>query len=740
MTTYTARSRVLGSLLATAVAALTLSAAGPALADPVAPPGPGLPTPTVPAVPSGPDISSWQHPNGKAINWPAVSAAGATFTVIKATEGPTYTNSYFASDRDAATANGIVTGGYHYARPALPVSTAADQARRFAATLGPLTSPGTLPPVLDLETSGGLTPGQLVTWAQVFLETVQRSTGRVPVVYTYPSFWNVQMANSGAFTRYPLWLAAYRSTPPAPVGAWGAWTMWQYTASARLPGISGDVDMNRFAGDAVAFTAFTDGTAAAPVAVAAPAAPVLVRAGAGPRSAAVRWVPSDDGGALPTSYSVTVSPGGRQVTVPGTATTATVTGLAPGRAYSFTVTATNMAGTSAASRASAAVTALGDVPATPAGLTAVPGRGSVRLSWRAGAGPGAPSSYTVRRCSPAPCSPAAVVATTAATSYVDTGLTGGLTYTYAVAASNGWGGSSATAPVSTLPQPVVDVLPAPSAPRVIASDSRLMVSWAPVRYAASYKVYRCTTPACVPGGPSVATLPGTVTRWAQRVPAGVRYTYAVTAVAGAVVSPMGAAGSGTSLIPQSLRVTATPAVPASGQPVTLRVQLSRADTRAALAGRRVTLALTPARGSSPKPLTLTTSATGLATVVVRTEVNASVSVRSSARDLLTTVTRRSVQVKPVLTGVLSNAAAPRTAKVALTGRTSASYAGERVFRQVLLTGVWRIVASAPISRTGTYRLTVPATMVPASTSMRVLIGRTARHQTGYSPVVVLTRS
>lgn len=739
-------------LLALALAALAVQGASPAAAD-VAPlptpapspaplPAPPLP-PVLPDVPTGPDVSRWQHPGGRAIDWAAVRGAGTTFTIIKATEGSTYVNPWFGGDRDGATAAGLAVGGYHYARPAMPVSTAVDQARAFAATLGPLTAPGTLPPVLDIETSGGLTPGQLVTWSQTFLETLQQRTGRVPVVYTYPSFWKVQMADSAAFTRYPLWLAAYRSTPPAPVGGWSAWSIWQHTASARLPGISGDVDMNRFAGDQTAFAAFADGTLAEPVVVVAPAAPVSVRAVAGPRSAAVRWVPSDDGGAVPTSYTVTVSPGGRTVTVPGSATSATVTGLAPGGTAAFAVTATNVAGTSASSRASAAVTVLGDVPAAPTSVVAVPGRGSVSLAWRAGTGPTAPTSYTVSRCSPAPCTPATVVARVAASSapsYVDTGLLGGVGHAYAVTAATSWGESRPAAAVAAVPQPVVDVLPAPAAPTVTAGSGRLTVRWAPVRYAASYQVRRCTTPQCLPGGASVATLPSTVTRWTQQVPAGATYTYAVTAVAGPVVSPLGAPGRGTSLIPQALRVTAVPAVPTPGQPVTLTVRLSRADTRAALAGRRVTLALTPARGARPAPLTLTTSATGVASAVVRTEVNASVAVSSTATDLLKAVTRRTVQVKPVLTGVLSAAAAPRTAKVYLTGRTSAAYAGERVFRQVLVRGTWRIAASAPVSRSGTYRLTVPAATAAGSTRMRVLIGRTARHRTGYSPAVVLTRS
>ena len=49
--------------------------------------------------------------------------------------------------------------------------------------------------------------------------------------------WTAQGGASRAFGRSPLWLAAYRSTPPVPVGGWPAWSLWQYTASASVPGI-----------------------------------------------------------------------------------------------------------------------------------------------------------------------------------------------------------------------------------------------------------------------------------------------------------------------------------------------------------------------------------------------------------------------------------------------------------------------------------------------------------------------
>jgi hypothetical protein len=81
----------------------------------------------------------------------------------------------------------------------------------------------------------------------------------------------------------------------------------------------------------------------------APGAPQNVTALAGYGGAQVSWSPpTTDGGAPWTKYTVVSSPGGVTVTTGPTATTATVLGLKPSTSYTFTVRATNVAGTSTA--------------------------------------------------------------------------------------------------------------------------------------------------------------------------------------------------------------------------------------------------------------------------------------------------------------------------------------------------------------------------------------------------------
>jgi len=81
-----------------------------------------------------------------------------------------------------------------------------------------------------------------------------------------------------------------------------------------------------------------------------PSAPGDVHAVGAPGSALVTWSPAPiDGGAPITSYLVTSSPPGANVTVPATATHALVPGLKDGTSYTFSVEAVNLAGAGAAS-------------------------------------------------------------------------------------------------------------------------------------------------------------------------------------------------------------------------------------------------------------------------------------------------------------------------------------------------------------------------------------------------------
>jgi len=109
-----------------------------------------------------------------------------------------------------------------------------------------------------------------------------------------------------------------------------------------------------------------------------PKAPTIGTATAGGASASVTFTaPTDTGSGPITSFTVTSNPGG--VTASGSSSPITVTGLTVGTAYTFTVTATNAAGTSPPSAASNSAT-----PFQPVGQNAYTTPGT--YSWVAPTG------------------------------------------------------------------------------------------------------------------------------------------------------------------------------------------------------------------------------------------------------------------------------------------------------------------------------------------------------------------
>ncbi|MBE5317182.1 MAG: Ig-like domain repeat protein [Xanthomonadales bacterium] len=107
---------------------------------------------------------------------------------------------------------------------------------------------------------------------------------------------------------------------------------------------------------------------ATPPAISPPDAPTAATATAGNQSAAVSWTaPGNDGGAAISGYTVTGTPSG-SCTATAPATTCTVNGLSNDLSYTFTVVATNSAGDSPASAASASVS-----PQRAASTTAITG-------------------------------------------------------------------------------------------------------------------------------------------------------------------------------------------------------------------------------------------------------------------------------------------------------------------------------------------------------------------------------
>lgn len=147
--------------------------------------------------------------------------------------------------------------------------------------------------------------------------------------------------------------------------------------------------------------------------------------------ASVAFSVGTDGG-LPTSFTVTSSPG--SYTATGSSSPILVTGLQSNTSYTYTVTATNNFGTSLASAASNSITAT-TIPQPPT-ISGIPGYQSAILTLTGNNGGSAITQYTITS------TPATTTQIATSSSYTFTGLTIGTAYTFTATATNANGTSA----------------------------------------------------------------------------------------------------------------------------------------------------------------------------------------------------------------------------------------------------------------------------------------------------------
>jgi lysozyme len=444
---------------------------------------------------SGVDVSHWQGP----IQWPNVAAASVSFAFGKATEGKTLVDPTYSINRSGSQSAGLRFGAYHFGRPggsgdAALVANAIAQADFFLDVAQP--QPGELPPVLDLETKGGLGTAALQTWTSAFLAEVAARTGVKALVYGSPSFWKTALGDTAtvAADGYRLWIANWttNAAPLVPAGNWGGqgWTFWQYTDRATVSGFAHPVDGDRFRGTDPGGAALGVYPAGLPATSAPPTVVGTVQAGrtlaavpgswggGKPLTFAYQWQRCDAAGAgcapIPGATAETYVPVSDDV---GHALAVAVTASAPGGAATATSPATVPVSQSGSTTTRPASTSAPTVSGTPqVGQT---------LTSSVGAWTGAPTSFTLqwRRCRPE-C--VAIVGATAS-SYTLTPDDIGASISLLVTAT-GRGGSTSTpaattAPVAPapLPTPLVGsaVAEAAAAGAVSSADGGATVSWQP---------------------------------------------------------------------------------------------------------------------------------------------------------------------------------------------------------------------------------------------------------------------
>jgi hypothetical protein len=200
-----------------------------------------------------------------------------------------------------------------------------------------------------------------------------------------------------------------------------------------------------------------------------PGQPAITSATRGNGQVTVNFnAPASDGGSVITSYTVTSNPQG--ITGTGGASPIIVSGLTNGSAYTFTVKATNVAGTGMDSLPSSSVTPA-TVPGKATEVTAVAGNTQAVITFVAplSTGGSAITGYTVSSNSGGTDSNAG----STDLSHTVTGLTNGQTYTFTVVATNDVGAGLASDPSVAITLPTEPTAPLNVATEVKSSSIKL---------------------------------------------------------------------------------------------------------------------------------------------------------------------------------------------------------------------------------------------------------------------------
>ena len=192
----------------------------------------------------GIDVSVWQ----KDIDWEKVKAAGVEFAMIRvgyrgSEQGLLLDDTNAQSNYEGATAAGIQVGAYLFSQ-AISVEEAEEEAEYLLERIKDWNVE--MPVVFDWEyiddtsRTAKVDARTLTDCTKAFCEKIKQA-GYQPMVYfnANHSFDRIYIRE---LTDYPFWLARYDTVLDYPYKV----DMWQYTETGRVPGISGNVDINLF--------------------------------------------------------------------------------------------------------------------------------------------------------------------------------------------------------------------------------------------------------------------------------------------------------------------------------------------------------------------------------------------------------------------------------------------------------------------------------------------------------------
>lgn len=187
---------------------------------------------------SGIDVSVYQGD----IDFEQVKNSGIEVVYIRAGYGFSVTDPKFEENYTNATKAGLKCGAYYFVT-ARNTEQAYLQATRFAELISGKTFAAR--PAMDFEEFGSLGKNGINLVGLAFMQKLRELTGIVPILYT--DAYNASETWDWNFAQFPLWVADYDAEEPyVTSNIWQSYAGFQYSDRGEIPGIYGNVDLDRF--------------------------------------------------------------------------------------------------------------------------------------------------------------------------------------------------------------------------------------------------------------------------------------------------------------------------------------------------------------------------------------------------------------------------------------------------------------------------------------------------------------
>ena len=191
---------------------------------------------------NGIDVSKYQ----RNIDWKTVKASGIEFVIIRvgyrgSATGVLVEDPYFKQHIEGATKAGLKVGVYFFTQAITKAEAVEEASMALALTEGYNLE---YPIFIDTERVSGnarannLDKATRTEIVDAFCKTIQNA-GEKAGVYASKSWYNNQL-NAGKLENYCIWVAQYNTE----CNYQGRYSIWQYSETGQVPGISGYVDLN----------------------------------------------------------------------------------------------------------------------------------------------------------------------------------------------------------------------------------------------------------------------------------------------------------------------------------------------------------------------------------------------------------------------------------------------------------------------------------------------------------------